>query len=180
MLDTAYLAFTEGGEQLVRSVVGLPQVVRVNSFSKSHGLSGARIGVLALHPDRAKNLFDLDPEATISGVTLALLRSALNEPGLFATIHAEVRQLRGVLTRRMSESLSEWTARSSGGNFVTFDVPEPEAAADACAHLREHAVITSDLSGLPGLDAAIRIGVGNEQTTGRVVSLLTAWRHRAT
>lgn len=177
VLDTAYLAFTEGGEDLVRGVVGLPQVVRVNSFSKSHGLSGARIAALALHPTRANNLFDLDPEATISGVSLALLRAALVEPTLFGAIQAEVRRLRELFAALIDESPFGWRARPSGGNFVTFDAPEPGAIADAHAYLHQHGVITRDLSGLPGLDAAIRIAVADETIMFRVVDLLTAW-HR--
>ncbi|MBX9640189.1 MAG: aminotransferase class I/II-fold pyridoxal phosphate-dependent enzyme, partial [Mycobacteriaceae bacterium] len=179
VLDTAYLSFTEGGADLVRGVVGLPQVARVNSFSKSHGLSGARIAALALHPDRAENLFDLDPEGPISGVSLALLRAALRQPELFARIQAEVRQLRGVFATLIEESLSEWRARPSGGNFVTFDAPSAADAADVHAYLREHGVITRNLSGLPGLPAAIRIGVGDETTMYRVVDLLTAWHREA-
>lgn len=180
VLDTAYLAFTEGGEGLVRGVVGLPHVVRVNSFSKSHGLSGARIAALALHPTRANNLFDLDPEGTILGVSLALLRAALAEPAVFDTIQAEVRRLRELFAALIDESPFGWRARPSGGNFVTFDAPEPAAIAAAHAYLQQHGVITRDLSGLPGLTAAIRIAVADEAIMFRVVDLLTAWHREST
>ncbi|MFJ4656822.1 aminotransferase class I/II-fold pyridoxal phosphate-dependent enzyme [Nocardia sp. NPDC088792] len=176
VLDTAYLAFTEGGEELVRGVVGRPHVVRVNSFSKSHGLSGARIAALALHPERAGHVFDLDPEAPVSGVALALLRAALAEPELFATIQADVRRLRGVFATLIEDSMPGWRARPSGGNFVAFDVPEPATAAGAYEYLNEHAIITRDLSGLPGMPAAVRIAIGDEPTVHRVADLLTTWR----
>lgn len=106
VLDTAYLAFTAGGEDLIRGVVGLPQVVRVNSFSKSHGLSGASVAAVSLSPDRAANLFDLDPEGPLCGVSLTLLRAALAEPELFAMVHTEVRRWRAVLATLVESALA--------------------------------------------------------------------------
>lgn len=160
----------------MRGLVGLPHVARVNSFSKSHGLSGARVAALALHPDQADRLFDLDPEAPVSGVSLALLRAALGAPELFTEVQAEVRRLRDVFGTLVEQALPGWRARPSGGNFVTFDVPEPALAASAFAFLHKHGYVTRDLSELPGLPAALRIAVSDEETVHRVTALLAEWR----
>ncbi|MFE6049871.1 aminotransferase class I/II-fold pyridoxal phosphate-dependent enzyme [Kitasatospora sp. NPDC056446] len=176
VLDTAYLAFTEGGEELVRGLTGLRHVVRVNSFSKCYGLSGARIAVLVAHPATARHLFDLDPEAPVSAVALALLQGSLRRHGVFEEVWAEVRGLRARFAERVEEALPGWRSRPGGGNFVTWDVPGPGQAASATGHLHEHGIVIRDLSGLPGLPAALRIAVADGPTVDRVVDLLRTWR----
>ncbi|MFF8694415.1 aminotransferase class I/II-fold pyridoxal phosphate-dependent enzyme [Streptomyces sp. NPDC015144] len=176
VVDTAYLAFAEGGEDTVRDVTGRPHVVRVNSFSKSYGLSGARAAVLVTHPATAEHLFDIDPESPVSGVTLALLRSALAQHTVFEEIWAEVRMLRERFAREIEEMLPGWRSRAGAGNFVTWDVPDPAQAAGATAYLREHGYVVRDVSGRPGLPAAVRISVTDEPNARQVSRLLSAWR----
>ncbi|MFI5617197.1 aminotransferase class I/II-fold pyridoxal phosphate-dependent enzyme [Streptomyces sp. NPDC051567] len=177
VLDTAYLAFSEGGEDTVRALTGLRHVVRVNSFSKSYGLSGARIGVVMTHPDTAEHLLDIDAEASVSGPALALLRAALGRPALFEEIWAEVRGLRTLLARLVETAAPGWRARPGEGNFVCWDVPSPAEAAAATAWLYEHGFVIRDLSGFPGLPAAVRVSVGERHDVDRVGELL-AHRHR--
>jgi histidinol-phosphate/aromatic aminotransferase/cobyric acid decarboxylase-like protein len=179
IVDTAYLAFTEGGEDLVRDFMGRRHVVRVNSFSKSYGLSGVRIAVVVAHPATARHLFDLDPEAPVSAVALALLRGSLRQHEAFEEIWAEIRDLRGRFAARVEEELPGWRARPSGGNFVTWDVPDADQAAGATAFLHDNGFVVRDLSSLPGLPAAVRIAVADAPTVDRVTELLGTWRRRA-
>jgi len=178
VLDTCYLAFVERGEDLVRGVVGQPHVVRVNGFSKCFGLSGARIAVIAAHPDTASHLLRLDPERPVTGVATSLLCAALRKRDVFESIWVEIRHLRGAFAGLVEKALPGWRARPSGANFVTFDVPDPGQAASATTYLMDHGFITRDLSGLPSLPAAVRIAVADEPTMRHVVRLLTLWREQ--
>jgi histidinol-phosphate/aromatic aminotransferase/cobyric acid decarboxylase-like protein len=175
VVDTAYLAFTEGGEGLVRGLMGRPGVVRVNTFSKCYGLSGARISVMATDPDTASHLFDIDAEASLSGIALTLLRASLRQHAVFEEIWAEIRELRGELAARVETSVPGWRARPSGANFVTWDVPDAADAADAAAFLYDHGYVVRDLSGLPSLPAALRIAVTDKPTVDHVTEFLTTW-----
>lgn len=172
VVDTAYLAFTEGGEELVRGLAGLRHVVRVNTFSKSYGLSGARIAVTVAHPATARHLFDLDPEGSVSAPAVALLRRSLEEQDVFTRIWADVRRLRERFAAEVERAVPGWHARQSGGNFVTWDVPDPADAGAASRHLLERGIVVRDLSGAPGLPAAVRIAVANEAVVRQVVAAL--------
>lgn len=176
VVDTAYLAFTDGGEDLVRGITGRPGVVRVNSFSKCYGLSGARISVIATDPETACHLFDIDAEGSVSGTALALLDASLRRHDVFEEIWAEIRELRGDLAERVEACLPGWRARPSGANFVTWDVPDAAEAAAATAFLYEQGYVVRDLSGLPSLPAAVRIAVADRSTVDHVVELLGRWR----
>ncbi|MET8975180.1 pyridoxal phosphate-dependent aminotransferase [Streptomyces sp. NPDC004539] len=177
VVDTAYLAFTEGGEELVRGLAGLRHVVRVNTFSKCYGLSGARIAVTVAHPAVARHLFDLDPEGPVSALAVALLRRSLEERAVFAEIWADVRRLRGRFAADVERAVPGWRSRPSGGNFVTWDVPDRDAARAASRYLLDRGIVVRDLSGAPGLPAAVRIAVANEPVARRVVAALGDW-HR--
>ncbi|GAQ50862.1 aminotransferase class I/II-fold pyridoxal phosphate-dependent enzyme [Streptomyces acidiscabies] len=176
VVDTAYLAFTEGGEELVRELAGLRHVVRVNTFSKSYGLSGARIAVTVAHPAVARHLFDLDPEGPVSALAVTLLRRSLEEQAVFTGIWADVRRLRERFAADVERAVPGWHARPSGGNFVTWDVPDRAAAGAASRYLLERGIVVRDLSGAPGLPAALRIAVANEAVARRVVAALGDWQ----
>ncbi len=159
VLDTCYLAFSESGEQTVREVALAPHVVRVNSFSKAFGVAGARLAAVVADPRLEGYLARWQPEGAVSGVSLALLRGALSSVTLFQGIWEELRGGRQQLADRIQADLPGWHARPSGGNFVAFDVPTAAEAGAAYSHLLEHGIRTRDLSGLPGLTAALRIGL---------------------
>ncbi|GAA1972827.1 aminotransferase class I/II-fold pyridoxal phosphate-dependent enzyme [Kitasatospora viridis] len=172
VLDTCYLAFTEGGEELVRPLLGQPHVVRVNGFSKSHGLAGARVAALVAHPETADYLARFNPESPLSGTALALLRAALADPAFFAATWAEVRRLRELLAEQVVKALPGWRARPSGANFVAFDAVDRAAADAAYSGLMDRHIRTRNLSGLPGTPAAARIAVADEPVIARVAAAL--------
>ncbi|MBK3626061.1 aminotransferase class I/II-fold pyridoxal phosphate-dependent enzyme [Streptomyces sp. MBT49] len=175
VLDTAYLAFTEGGEKEIGTLTGRPHpphVVRVNTFSKCFGLSGARIAVLSSHPDTVRPLLDLDPEGPVSGTAVALLRACLREQPLFEEIWAGVREVREHFARGVEEALPGWRALPGGGNFATWQVASPREAADAAAHLHAHGYVVRAVPSTPDSPAAVRIGVTDRSTADRVTDLL--------
>lgn len=56
---------------------------------------------------------------------------------------------------------------------MTWDVPGPEAAEAASRYLLERGIVVRDLSGAPGLPAAVRIAVANEAVVRQVVAALS-------
>ncbi|MEW2452154.1 pyridoxal phosphate-dependent aminotransferase [Streptomyces parvulus] len=182
VLDTAYLAFTEGGEEEVSTVTAHPHprhVMRVNTFSKCFGLSGARIAVLSSHPATVRPLLDLDPEGPVSGIAVALLRACLREQPLFEDIWAEIRQVREHFSRSVEQSLPGWHALAGGGNFATWRVASPRVAEGAAAYLYENGFVVRAVPSTPDSPAAVRIAVTDRPTADSVTDLLLR-RHATT
>jgi len=169
VLDTCYLAFAEGGADTVAPVAARRHVVRINSFSKSLGLAGARIGAVLADPSVIDYLARWRADGMIAGQSLRLLRLALDDMAVFQAAWAEVRAARAALGHSLTGALPGWQARPSGTNFVAFDTP-PDSAADVHASLSSGGIRTRLLSGLPGFPGGIRIATPSTTAVDRVLA----------
>jgi histidinol-phosphate aminotransferase len=170
VLDTCYLAFADGGASTITTG---RNVVRINSFSKSFGLAGARVGAVLADPPMLDYLARWSAEGMISGLSLRLLILALDDPATFDAAWNEVRVARGVL----EAGLAEWRSRPSGANFVAFDLP-PDDARDVHASLLSSGIRTRLLSGLPGFPGGIRISSPSLVAVDRVLAATPFTRTR--
>jgi histidinol-phosphate/aromatic aminotransferase/cobyric acid decarboxylase-like protein len=169
VLDTCYLAFAENGADTVASIGSRRNVVRINSFSKSLGLAGGRIGAVLADPSLIDYLARWDADGMITGLSLRLLRRALGNLPVFEAAWAEVRAARAALGQGLTEAHAGWNARPSGANFVAFDAP-PDGAADVYDALFSHGIRTRLLSGLPGFPGGIRIATPCPAAVDRVLA----------
>jgi histidinol-phosphate aminotransferase len=166
VLDTCYLAFVEDGADTVATG---RHVVRINSFSKSLGLAGARIGALLADPSVVDYLARWRPDDMLTGPSLRLLALALGDPAVFEAAWAEVRAARAALDRGLTGALPGWRARPSGANFVAFDAA-PDSAAEVHAALASQGIRTRLLSGVPGFPGGIRIATPSSAAVNRVLA----------
>lgn len=169
VLDTCYLAFAEHGADTVATVGSRRNVLRVNSFSKSLGLAGARVGAVLGDPSMVDYLSRWCADGMITGLSLRLLMMALDDLGVFGAAWAEVRAARAALGRGLADALPGWVARPSGANFVAFDA-SPESAVDVHAALLSDGIRTKLLSGLPGFPGGIRISTPSATAADRVLA----------
>ena len=174
VLDTCYLAFADGGASTVTTG---RNVVRINSFSKSFGLAGARVGAVLADPPMIGYLARWSADGMISGLSLRLLILALDDPATFAAAWHEVWAARAALDAGLTESFPEWRSRPSGANFVAFDLP-PDDARDVHATLLSSGIRTRLLSGLPGFPGGIRISSPSLDAVDRVLAATPFTRTR--
>lgn len=175
VLDTCYLAFADDGAD---TVVSGRNIVRINSFSKSLGLAGGRVGAVLADPSVIDYLARWCADGMISGLSLQLLILALADPATFGAAWAEVRAARTALGDGLTETLPGWQARPSGANFVAFDA-SPDSAADVHDALLSAGIRTRLLSGLPGFPGGIRIATPSIGAADRVLAAIPSVRTRS-
>ncbi|MFH9657074.1 aminotransferase class I/II-fold pyridoxal phosphate-dependent enzyme [Streptomyces sp. NPDC017248] len=173
VVDTCYLAYARDGESTVRELPAWDNAVRINSFSKSHGLAGARIGAVLAPEPIIDYLARWSPDGMLSHLSLALLERALAEPEVFRSARAEVRTARAELARAVEETLPGWSARPTQANFVAFDAG-PDDAERAYAALLEGGIRTRLLRDVPGFSGGLRIATPSRSAVRRVTDVLAA------
>ncbi|MGW1059896.1 aminotransferase class I/II-fold pyridoxal phosphate-dependent enzyme [Micromonospora rubida] len=168
VIDSCYQAFHGPiAGQLVRR--GGPVLV-VQTLSKSHGLAGARVGLLAGAPDRIHELARTQLEQTVSGATLQVVRAMLDRADVLREIWADIRAARAAAEWRLREQGLEPVP--SGGNFLTVPVGTAGQAGQAERALSAAGYRVKNLSGIPGLAGCLRFTIGDPATTEAAVAAL--------
>ncbi|MFF2807130.1 aminotransferase class I/II-fold pyridoxal phosphate-dependent enzyme [Streptomyces sp. NPDC058000] len=171
VIDTCYLAYADDREATLRGLEAWDNVLRINSFSKSHGLAGARVGAVLAQASVIDYLARWAPDGMLSHVSLALLERALAEPAVFRTARAEVRTARAALARGVQRALPGWSARSTQANFVAFDAEHDDATRVHTA-LLAGGIRTRLLSGVPGFSGGLRVATPSLSAVRRVTDVL--------
>jgi histidinol-phosphate/aromatic aminotransferase/cobyric acid decarboxylase-like protein len=168
VLDACYQAFAGPfGEQLARRG---EHVLVVQSLSKSHGLAGARIGLIAGAPQRLAAL-DAGPlEQAVSGPALLAMQFAIDAHDTFAGVWQDIRTRRDEYARR----LAGWGLRPlhSDANFLAVQVGTAATAHHVAERVSVAGFRVRNLSGLPGLDGCLRFTIADVTTMERFLSAL--------
>ncbi|MBF6590778.1 MAG: aminotransferase class I/II-fold pyridoxal phosphate-dependent enzyme [Ktedonobacterales bacterium] len=157
VLDEAYSDFAP--PEALPPMVGEddPRVIRLRTFSKAHGLAGARIGYAVATAETI---------ATFEKIRLHFGVNLLAQAGALASL-ADTDYLRGVVVavaegRRAYEALARdlgLTPLPSATNFVAIDVGGSAQARALMEALAARAVFIR-MPGVPPLDRCIRVTVG--------------------
>ena len=156
ILDEAYVDFAPDGVAPPVDTAD-PRVIRMRTFSKAHGMAGARIGyalaageVVAAY-DKVRNHFG------VSRVAQAGALASLEDRGFVAGVVAEVAAGREDYYR-LAERL-QLGALPSATNFVAIDVGDGDTARSLLAALERRGVFIR-MPGVSPLDRCIRVSVG--------------------
>ncbi len=156
VLDEAYIEFAPPGSAPAIDTSD-PRVVRMRTFSKAHGMAGARIGYALAHRDLVTGCNKLRNHFGVNRIAQAGALASLQDPAFIAAVVAEV-----AAGRREYAALAERLALSalpSATNFVTLDLgAAPRAAAMLQALAGEDVFIR--MPGIAPLDRCIRVSVG--------------------
>ncbi len=159
LLDEAYADFLPE-EALPRIDVEDPRVIRFRTFSKAHGMAGARIGY-ALGPavamagfDRIRNHFGLNRTAQIGAL------AALADHGWLAETRARVAAARERLAA--IGAANGLAALPSATNFVALDCGRDGGFARAVLDGLARAGVFVRMPGTAPLDRCIRVSCGPE------------------
>jgi len=170
VVDEAYIDF--GGESAIALVNKYPNLLVIQTFSKSRSLAGLRVGFAVGHPDlidgleRIKNSFNSYPldRFAIRGAV-----AALNDNDYFEQCCATIIQSREKLTSQL-EGL-KFDVLPSAANFVFAKHSEIDAA-ELAAKLREKAIIVRHFK-QARISDFLRITVGTDEECHALVSALT-------
>ena len=141
-LDEAYIDFAPEGTDWPMDPED-PRVLRLRTFSKAHGLAGARIGYCVGHRDLVTGLNKIRNHFGVSRIAQVGALASLRDPEFVAQVIAEVAAGREDYAR-LAASLG-LVALPSATNFVAIDVGGGDRARalleelEAARGLRPHA-----------------------------------------
>lgn len=173
VIDEAYVDF--GAESAARLVDRHPNLLVVQTFSKSRSLAGMRIGFALGHRDliealeRVKNSFNSYP---LSRLASAAGIAAIEDGGHFDVVTRNVMQSRAQLCSAL-EALG-FRVVPSMANFVFASHPRHDAGA-LYRSLKAQAILVRHFP-LPRIDQFLRITVGTPEQCERLVDALRAMR----
>ncbi len=171
IIDEAYIDF--GGESAVPLIQHYPNLVVVQTVSKSRALAGLRVGFAMAHPDliqgliRIKDSFNSYPldKLAIAGAT-----AAIDDVAYFKDICQKVIQTREVLILQLQQL--GFTVLPSQANFVFITHPELNAKHLALA-LRQQNIIVRHFSA-PRIANYLRISIGTDAEMTQLIQHLTS------
>lgn len=169
VLDEAYIDF--GGESAVPLVNRYPNLLVVQTLSKSRSLAGLRVGFAIGQADlidglqRVKNSFNSYPldRFAIAGAT-----AAIEDRAWFDRTRQAVIRTRETLTKNL-EALG-FDVLPSAANFVFARHPHHDAEKSALA-LRQRGIIVRHFK-LPRIEQFLRITVGTDEQCATLIAAL--------
>ncbi|WIM05420.1 MAG: histidinol-phosphate transaminase [Candidatus Nitricoxidivorans perseverans] len=169
VVDEAYVDF--GGESAVPLIDRFPNLLVVQTLSKSRSLAGLRVGLAMGHPDlieclvRLKDSFNSYP---LDRLALAGATAALEDREHFEKTRRAVMRSRGWLAERLARL--GFAVLPSAANFV-FCRPPDGNAAELAQRLRENKVLVRHFKG-PRTGEFLRITVGTDEQCAILVNTL--------
>lgn len=169
VVDEAYIAF--GGASAIPLIDRYPNLLVVQTLSKSHSLAGLRVGIAIGHVDliealeRVKNSFNSYP---LDRIAIAGASAAITDRKHFEQTSQAVIASREELTRQLAKL--GFAVLPSQANFVFARHPQHDAAKLAKA-LRERSIIVRHFN-LPRIEQFLRITIGTDQQCAALVAAL--------
>jgi len=169
VIDEAYIAF--GGASAIPLIARYPNLLVVQTLSKSHSLAGLRVGYALGHSDlinaleRVKNSFNSYP---LDRLAIAGATAAIEDTQHFEQTRQAVIASREQLARQLAQLGFE--VLPSSANFIFTRHPQRDAEELAKA-LRERSVIVRHFK-QPRIDQFLRITVGTDEQCAILVKCL--------
>ncbi len=172
LVDEAYIDF--GGESAVALLHEHPNVLVVQTLSKSRGGAGLRVGwalgsaELIAGLNRVKNSFNSYPLDRLAQTAAA---AALQDEAWFDEHRRIIMANREWLTEQLRQR--GFTVLPSAANFI-FARPPAGNAAEVAQHLRENAVLVRHFSHPERIAAWLRISIGTREECEALLRALPA------
>lgn len=169
VVDEAYIDF--GGESAIGLIARYPNLLVVQTLSKSRSLAGLRVGYALGHPDliegleRVKDSFNSYP---LDQFALAGAVASFDDEEYFRKTCDHIIATREQLVRDLVAL--GFDVIPSAANFVFARHPEHDAA-DLAAFLRSQSIIVRHFK-LPRIDQFLRITIGTDDECAALVAAL--------
>lgn len=159
ILDEAYAEFAPAGA--VPAIdTGDARLIRMRTFSKAHGLAGARIGYAIGHPDLIAGFDRIRNHFGVNRVAQAGALAALRDQAWLAHIRAKVAAARDRIAGIAVDN--GLTALPSATNFIALDTGRDGAFARALVAALEEEGVFVRMPGVAPLDRCIRVSCAPE------------------
>lgn len=166
LIDEAYFEFY--GKTLLPQWRNLPNLFVARTFSKAYGLAGLRIGILAGDPNHVEVMRRAVSPFNVNGAALASISEALADQDFLRQYVAQVVAGRQMLQEELRRlEIPCWPSQA---NFVLARFGR--ANSDFVAALRERGILVRDRSGDHGCEGCVRITIGTEEQTARLIAVL--------
>jgi histidinol-phosphate aminotransferase len=168
LIDEAYFEFY--GHTLMDLVGKYENLFIARTFSKAYGLAGFRVGVLVGSAAQMKLVRRVSSPYNVNGVALACLPEALADREYVAGYSAEVRAGRRRLETELGQlGIQYWPSQANFvlARFGEFRKPFIEA-------MRTRGILVRDRNSDPGCEGCVRITVGTNDQTDRLLRELRA------
>lgn len=153
--DDCYRSFAP--ELQSRPAICAENEIRIQTFSKTHGLAGARIATVFGSSALIEYLARFRPENAVSGATLRILPELLGRATELETIRSEVMASGASLIHEVAKSRPWWVPLPSSANFINFKTASDEEATRISIRLLKQGIRIRDTSNEPGLEHCVRI-----------------------
>jgi len=159
VLDEAYIDFAPEGTAPAVDTQD-PRVIRMRTFSKAHGMAGARIGYAIAHRELITGLNKIRNHFGVNRLAQAGALASLQDEAFISGVIEAVAE-----GRQDYYALAEGhglTALPSAANFVAVDVGGGKRAREILKALLAHRVFVR-MPGVAPLDRCIRVTVGTPE-----------------
>lgn len=170
ILDEAYVEFAPESSGLPVAT-GDPRVIRMRTFSKAHGMAGARIGYAVADTDVIEAFNKIRLHFGVNRIAQAGALASLEDPDFVPWVVEEVRTGREDYYA-LAEDLG-LKALASATNFVAVDAGDGDRARALLAALRDRGVFVR-MPGVAPLDRCIRVTVGTPEERSGFAEMLTS------
>ena len=160
VLDEAYGHFAPAGVRLAE-MIDDPRVVRMHTFSKAHGMAGARIGYAIAHRELIAGFNKIRNHFAVNRVAQAGALASLRDPGFVSRVVAQVAEGREAYMRLANDMGLH--ALASAANFVAIDAGGDGERARRLLRLLEERGVFVRMPAVAPLDRCIRVTVGTAE-----------------
>ncbi len=166
LIDEAYYPFFN--ESSIELINEFDNLVISRTFSKAFGMANLRLGYLVSNEENIKNLLKVVSPYSVNGVAVACAFAALDDYNYVKEYVKEVNKSKIILYNAL-EKLSIKYYRSDG-NFLLIDVKDK--CYDYCEKLRQRGILARNRTKDPLLNGCIRITIGSNEQTKKLVKAL--------
>lgn len=173
--DRPWLAACPPGvdRDVIAEAMAQSRLAVFHSFSKSHGLAGLRVGVLAASPDLAETLRGRQRAFTVDTFALHALAGTLDDPDHRQALRRHVLELRPRYAATLAACPLLTDVRPTQANFVLARGTDEQAVAALVAGLGARGLWVKDCAPL-GLPGWLRVSVGGETALAELAAALHA------
>jgi histidinol-phosphate aminotransferase len=166
LVDEAYFEFH--GETVIRDIDRLENLFVARTFSKAYGLAGLRIGILAGPRRQMPRVRRVSSPYSVNAVALAVLPVALNDGDHIKCYVSQVKNGRERLALELKAlGLHSWPSQA---NFLLIRLGEKHR--QFVSAMRQRGILVRDRSSDPGCEGCVRITLGSDSQTARLISTL--------
>jgi histidinol-phosphate aminotransferase len=170
VVDEAYIDFSRQ-ESMAEMVQQYPNLVVLQTFSKSFGLAGIRLGIAIASPEIVGYMLRVKAPYNINKLTADTAMKAFDNPDLFRFNIEKIREERDYVAEQLGHSEAVENVYPSNANFLLFKIRN---AKEVYQKLAEKGIIVRYRGNEPLCENCLRVTIGMPDENVRFLKALKA------